>query len=190
MRGRASALAALLVATAGAAGCGGSNGSGNDAVPTAAGGDGQTDTTSATTTGDSTSREDAMVRFTRCLRDHGIQVSESSSGGKTSVRIGGGGPGKGSRGMMNAAMRACQKYAPSGGGNLDPQQRQQFLDQARSFARCMRDHGQDVPDPQVGGDGGIQMRIGGPGRMSPAFKAAQQACQSKLPNAGAPKAAS
>jgi hypothetical protein len=188
MRGRASALAALLVATAGAAGCGGSNGSGNDAVPTAAGGDGQTDTTSAATTSDSTSREDAMVRFTRCLRDHGIQVSESSSGGKTNVRVGG--PGQGSRGKMNAAMQACQKYAPSGGGNLDPQQRQQFLDQARAFARCMRDHGQDVPDPQVTGNGGVSIRIGRPGMLTPAFKSAQQACQSKLPKAAQTRAGS
>jgi hypothetical protein len=189
MRGRASALAALLVATAGAAGCGGSNGSGNGAVPTAAGGNGQTDTTSAATTSDSTSREDAMLRFTRCLRDHGIQVSESTSGNGRSTHVQVGGPGKGSTGKMNAAMQACQKYAPSGGGNLDPQQRQQFLDQARSFARCMRDHGQDVPDPQVKGNS-VMIRIGRPGMLTPAFKAAQRACQSKLPNGGQQKAAS
>jgi hypothetical protein len=48
----------------------------------------------------------------------------------------------------------------------------------------MRQHGINVPDPKPGG--GIEVK-GGPGTAKPddpTFKAAQQACNQYLPNAG------
>ena len=30
------------------------------------------------------------------------------------------------------------------------------------WAECMRDHGVDMPDPQIGEDGGVQIQVGGP----------------------------
>jgi hypothetical protein len=33
---------------------------------------------------------------------------------------------------------------------------------ALQFAECMREHGIDMPDPQVSGDGGVMVQIGGP----------------------------
>ena len=55
-----------------------------------------------------------------------------------------------------------------------------------TWAKCMRSHGlPDFPDPTFTAHG-IRMAIrGGPGSdlnpQSPAFQAAQKACQSKLP---------
>jgi hypothetical protein len=60
-----------------------------------------------------------------------------------------------------------------------------FKQAALAFARCMRQHGINVPDPNPNG-GGIVVK-GGPGTLNPddpKFKAAQQACQKLLPNAG------
>lgn len=57
----------------------------------------------------------------------------------------------------------------------------QHYSQGLRFAGCMRSHGvPNFPDPSAGG--GIQIPAGsGINPFSPAFKAAQQACQSLMP---------
>jgi hypothetical protein len=57
---------------------------------------------------------------------------------------------------------------------------------ALQFARCMRAHGvSNFPDP--GGSGGIELAPGsGLNPQSPAFEAAQNACNKYLPDKGAP----
>jgi hypothetical protein len=53
-----------------------------------------------------------------------------------------------------------------------------------AFARCMRQHGINVPDP--GASGGIEVK-GGPGTVNPdssQFKAAERACQQYAPKGG------
>jgi hypothetical protein len=59
---------------------------------------------------------------------------------------------------------------------------------ALKWARCMREHGIDVPDPQVDEDGGIQVRAGQGGFRrgegnDDEFREAQEACGSPLGNA-------
>jgi hypothetical protein len=62
--------------------------------------------------------------------------------------------------------------------------------QMLAFAACMRQHGvKDFPDPQRGSGGGVSLQIkGGPGGdlnpTSSVFQAAQQACQSLMPQGG------
>jgi hypothetical protein len=58
-------------------------------------------------------------------------------------------------------------------------------DQMRAFAQCMRDHGVDVPDPQPGAGpgGGMALNLN---PDDPTFRAAFEACRSKLPNNGEP----
>jgi hypothetical protein len=76
------------------------------------------------------------------------------------------------------ALGAC------GGGKDDttPRDRQdKAFDGALKFAKCMRDHGIDMPDPTRNGNGGILQRIGGPGRKDrgpddPKMQAADKAC--------------
>lgn len=50
---------------------------------------------------------------------------------------------------------------------------------ALEFARCMREHGVDMPDPQFEGDGGVLIQAGGPGdAIDPEqMEAAQEACE-------------
>ena len=72
-----------------------------------------------------------------------------------------------------------------GGGRPDPSE---FEDAALEFAQCMRDHGIDMPDPEIDSDsGGTRVRIGGgpgqsgevgpDGQPSEEFTAAHEACQ-------------
>jgi hypothetical protein len=53
---------------------------------------------------------------------------------------------------------------------------------ALEFARCMREHGVDVPDPEFNEEGGFGINIGGePGSVdAPAMEAAEAACKPAL----------
>jgi hypothetical protein len=59
---------------------------------------------------------------------------------------------------------------------MTPEQQDAML----AFAKCMRDHGVDMPDPEFGTSGGPAIQIGGDGIAfdSPTFKAADEACRS------------
>ena len=58
--------------------------------------------------------------------------------------------------------------------------------QELAFARCMRQHGIDLPDPKFRGDGIVQQLPTRAERESPKFKAAQQACRQYQPDGGQP----
>jgi len=53
-----------------------------------------------------------------------------------------------------------------------------------AFAECMRDHGVDMPDPQVNGDGGVAIQVDGDNGVSEAeMEEAQQECEPLMANA-------
>jgi hypothetical protein len=62
-------------------------------------------------------------------------------------------------------------------------------DKMRAFAKCMRDNGIDMPDPETDGDGGVTMRIEGEADRE-AMKKAEEACKEHLPNGGEMRAPS
>ena len=149
--------------------------------------------TPATTAAASTSSKQAdALKYAQCMRSHGVDIPDpqtTGSGGGFAIRIQGG-PGSGinpdSTTFQNA-QKACQSLLPNG-GQLTPQQQAQAQQNALDFARCMRAHGVDIPDPQPGSNG-AGIRIGGPGSAKinpddPNFQSAQQACGSKLGKAG------
>jgi hypothetical protein len=127
----------------------------------------------------STNPEDARLKFAQCMRDHGVNLPD---------------PGQGRRlerfnfnpAKFRAARQACQKYAAAAFPKLTPQQRAELQDRLVKFSQCMRQHGVNLPDPTTNGPGEgffIRRRVGpgGPNPRSPAFQAAQKACQSLLP---------
>jgi hypothetical protein len=69
-----------------------------------------------------------------------------------------------------------------GGGQGNREVSQEFQDALLDFAECMRDHGVDMPDPEVSG-GGVAIAIGEPGSGPPSdaeqaeMESAQEACQ-------------
>ncbi|MCC8244593.1 hypothetical protein [Saccharothrix luteola] len=54
-------------------------------------------------------------------------------------------------------------------------------DRSREFAKCMRDNGVDVPDPEPGGKPG---GFGKVDRTDPDFERAREACREYLPGGG------
>jgi len=166
-------LVGALALTLAVAACGG--GGKSNGVASFGGANKPTATTSA---GGSSDPRQAMLNFARCMRQHGINMPDPKPGGGIEIK---GGPGgvKPDDPKFKAAQQACNKYLPNGGQppKPNPQEQQQML----AFARCMRQHGINMPDPKPGG--GIEIN-GGPGGVnpdSPTFKAAQQACQQYEP---------
>ena len=90
---------------------------------------------------------------------------------------------------MEEADKACRDLLPSGmigdpSATMDPA----VADQMLAFAKCMREHGIDFPDPKFEG-GGVSVSLGenGEGGIDPSsdeFKSAQEACGSELPGGG------
>jgi hypothetical protein len=122
--------------------------------------------------------------FAKCLREHGIEATASTGPGGEGhgVRIkGAGGPA-----TMEAAQRACKKYAPEPQKvNLSPQEKVAQAEAVEKFAKCMREHGIEVHASASGGHVSIQIHAksgaGGPNPESPAFQKAQSSCQGLLP---------
>ena len=149
--------------------------------------------------------EVAMEAFTKCMRDHGVEVFtavagvDKGSGGMvgsgpvTTQHSANGDPQSGPKEVdpqaMQEADKACRPLLPSGmvgdpSATMDPA----VADQMLAFSKCMRDHGIDFPDPKFEG-GGVSISLGenGSGAIDPSsdkFKATQTACGSELPGGG------
>jgi hypothetical protein len=137
---------------------------------------------SASTAASTTAKqEEQAVRFARCLREHGINVS-TTDGPTGAIKVTGTNPQ-----AMEAAQNACKRYRPTAKEpNASPAERAARLEAALRFARCMRSHGVNIPDPTTSGRGinikaqGGPGNAGGPNPASPTFQAAQNACQGLL----------
>jgi hypothetical protein len=110
------------------------------------------------------SDEDQMRAFAKCMRENGVDMPDPEPGGGMSRAIPAGDAEK-----MNKASEACDKLLPNGGKPkpLSPED----LDKARKTAKCMREHGIDMPDPDPNSPG---ITIGSPdndpGKMEKAMK--------------------
>jgi hypothetical protein len=174
-RPRLAVLVTTLTLVPAVAACGdGGNNSGG--VASLSGANKATTTTSA---GPASKQEaqQAAIEFARCMRQQGIDMPDPQFSGNKIRQDLNAGPGSKGAGdpKFKAAQQACNKYLPNGGQPTmpNPQQQQQLL----AFARCMRQHGIDMPDPDP--NGGIVIKRSG--EDDPKFKAAQQACQQYEP---------
>jgi hypothetical protein len=73
--------------------------------------------------------------------------------------------------------------SPEPGSSAAPQASVDPEDAALAFAQCMREHGVNMPDPQVGSNGEFQISVTGePGSIDMEdMQAAQEACQDLMP---------
>ena len=63
---------------------------------------------------------------------------------------------------MDAANKACQPIMEKAAGSFDPpspEEQEKAKEQALAFAKCMREHGIDMPDPQFTDNGGINLAL-------------------------------
>lgn len=127
----------------------------------------------APTAGALTDQEQA-VQYTKCLRDHGVDVADPQDGRPPAIE-----KGTVPQDRLSAAIEACRQYQPTARATqLDPAR----LEQLRQLAKCMREHGfPSFPDPDPG-SGGITIDDStGIDPKSPVFKAAQQTCGMSSP---------
>ena len=127
--------------------------------------------------------QQAALEFARCMRDHGVDMPDPQVGDGGFVRIGpgpGGGSGKPEQPIDQEAEKACRHFLDKavqesgGAGRMEPKEQERAL----KFARCMREHGVDMPDPDFSG-GGVRIKVGSDGvdPDSPTFRAAHEACK-------------
>jgi hypothetical protein len=167
LAGLVGAVVALALAVAA---CGGGGGKGSG-VASLGGADQATSTTNASGS-DGYDLRQALV-FTRCMRQHGYNMPDPQlEGNNVGLQL----PNyQGQRApKFQAAWQACRRYAPNGGQPQRPsaQERQQAL----AFARCVRQHGINLPDPQITADDIDQQLPPGMRRDDPRLTAAEQAC--------------
>jgi hypothetical protein len=146
-------------------------------------------------------REDAMLEFAACMREHGVDMPDPQVNGDGGVIVkaggpeGGGPPSEAEREDVEAAHEACEPIledAFADAPELSPEEEAEQRDRMLAFTECMREHGIDMPDPEFGeGPGGMRLRVGGPegeapgfDPESPEFQDAQEACDDELGEGG------
>lgn len=203
------AVGLLGVLLLGAAACGGAGADSKTGVASLSDSEGSGGST-GTTQLSQADREKQLLDYTKCLREHGIDVADPQVDANGNLQPGGPGGGFRAQGQdstgntidreaFRKAREACGN-PPRVGGNFSPEQQQQFQDAALKFAQCMREHGVDLPDPDFsqgpgaggGGNGGPPGTGGqGAGRgrgifggandsNDPTTQAAREACRSNL----------
>jgi hypothetical protein len=118
------------------------------------------------------------LAWARCMRQHGVNLPDPQlSGDGGIIQRFPRGVGKGPDDpKFRAAEQACRQYQPDGGqpGRPSPQEQQEAL----AFARCMRQHGISMPDPQITAEGIVEQFPTGVDRDDkPRLRAAEQACR-------------
>jgi hypothetical protein len=121
--------------------------------------------------------QEAFLKYSQCMRDHGIPMDDPQmEGGGFSMSI----PEGTDVAKVQAAEAECKQFMPNGGEppKLDAEQQEKM----RKFAQCMRENGvPNFPDPSE--DGGIMIDGGklGLDPRSQQFKDAEKACEQHQP---------
>ena len=135
-------------------------------------------------------REEAMLAFTQCMRDNGIDVDDPVAGerggaGRLIRDSGAGGFDEFSE-EFQVANEACGSILESARPDIDPELEQERLETELALAQCFRDSGYaEYPDPVLGSDGRLQ-RGGqefqelGIDRRSEEFQETRTACADEL----------
>jgi hypothetical protein len=163
---------------------------------------GGSDSSSSSSSASQQSFEDALVAYTKCMREHGVDMPDpqfsSNDDGKGGFAVMGG-PANASDGggltdpngaAFKAADEACKPILDAATKDMpkpSPEELAKQRDQALAFAKCMRDHGVDMPDPTFDDNGAISIAIPSAGGGGPdpqkvtgpdqAFQDAAKACQ-------------
>ena len=103
----------------------------------------------------------AMLDFSRCMRENGIDMPDPKfEGGRVTMQVGG--PGKEiDPAKMQVAEKACAKYRDAvKPPEMSEEKQAEFKKEALANARCMREHGIDMPDPTFDENGGARVELG------------------------------
>jgi hypothetical protein len=130
--------------------------------------------------------EGAMLEFTQCLRDQGIDVDDPTIGPDGSLQL----PpiefaieGDGTEGeepdfsAFEAMIAPCEELLGSVGSVGSNADAVGFEDALVEYSQCMRDNGIDMPDPDFSSEGGI-IDLDMSGADEDEFEAADAVCRS------------
>src|SRR5579863_5902023 len=155
----------------------------SESTPTVASIPGQTTTTQAT--GSSSTGDQGMVDFARCMRAHGVQMSDPVHlPGHTGLSFSDLPP---PNTATQSAYGACDHFIQ---GLVEAKsaaamaQAAPHLQALTNYAQCMRNHDIDMLDPNPQGSlnlGNVPGITSDYGRYSPQFRAADSACRHLLP---------
>ncbi len=137
--------------------------------------------------------EEAMLAFTQCLRDQGLEVEDAQVGADGGVRLNM--PmdefiERMNRDESRAALDACLPYFVGMAQQFPAFNNVEMSDRLLRYATCMRENGYDMPDPNL--SGGLDFSPGGSedagpfGALDtddPDFQAANQVCQREFAGA-------
>jgi hypothetical protein len=173
---RATALGALAVAlTLLLAACGGDGESGGVASLTNTTGETEGGTAGSgggSGTTDEQERREAELEYAKCMREHGVDFPDPVNG-RFEFR-----GTRAEQGKVDEAQEACRSILERvGPPELDEQQQAELREAALAFAKCMREHGVDMPDPTFRDDGGMLQTLPQGARDDPKFEDAQKACE-------------
>jgi hypothetical protein len=123
--------------------------------------------------------QDAQVRYSRCMREHGIDMPDPGADEQMRIEID-------DPDAWEEAEEECRPILEEIVGTFEPpseEEQARMREQALEFAKCMREQGIDMPDPQFSEDGGMTINAGTdegePGALGPdddEFQAAAEEC--------------
>jgi hypothetical protein len=118
------------------------------------------------------------LRYSQCMRSHGIaDYPDPSGNGSVTIHVRPGGDLNPNSPQNQAAQAACKSVRP--GGNLTLAQEAAANAKALSYSQCIRSHGiGDFPDPNGQGTLTINEGSGDLDPNSARFEVAEKACQS------------
>jgi hypothetical protein len=169
---RATAVGALAVALAlVASACGGNGDSDGVASLTSTG---QTSTNGSDESGGASPKErrEAELAFARCMRKHGVDMPDPTNG-RFELRAT-----PGTRNKVDEAQEACRGILEKVAPKLSPEQQAKNRQAMLDFAKCMREHGVDMPDPKFDEHGGMTQLMPEKAAVDKEkFQEAEKACQ-------------
>jgi hypothetical protein len=147
----------------------------------ACGGDPENEANAGTGGGPSQTEQEkireAAVKFAQCMRENGVEkFPDPGADGRSEIRIG---PDSGiDPEDMEAAQKECEHLQEDIRPQMSEADQAEFKEKALEHARCMREHGIDMPDPEFSGEGKVTMRMkrGDVNPEDPEFQAAQKEC--------------
>ena len=128
----------------------------------------------------------AALDWARCMRKHGADVPDPQTDANGRLVIVGGARQQNRRDpAYERALQDCrdlfERARPRGAREASAEERERFLESALRFARCMRKHGVELPDP-VASERQMAMPLPpGANPESPSFRRAHSACSRFLP---------
>jgi len=138
------------------------------------------------------SQEEALLAFTACLRDRGIDVPDPEMDADGNLQLSRPAAAQEDpnfdRDAFRVAREACAEHLEGVALGFRGEDRTETEDQLLAFAACVRENGYDMPDPDFSnatpGQGGGGGPFAGLDRNDPAFQAAAEACSDLLPGVG------